>query len=122
LPGSADNLDFAEMGQLSALPRSAVRARTLYLYNSGVLMPPASEHGAAPDENVAIRTRAYFDDVELVGQGEVKRCKLLFLERGAGKTALALRLMGMDPERTTGRTHGVQFRIGARSRRRWVPR
>jgi len=34
-------------------------------------MPPASEHGESADENVAERTRAYFEDVELAGRGQV---------------------------------------------------
>jgi len=98
---------------LKRLPARPHRGRTLFLFGSGVLTPPASEHGREEDENVAQRTEDFFRDVALVGQGQVRRCKLLLLGNGgAGKTTLALAL---DPERdpTTanalGSTHAVQF-------------
>ena len=112
LPEGVDYLDLAGTRSLEALPRCWGKPRTLFLHGSGVLMPPASEHGKDVSENVAVRTRGYFDDVALVGQGEVKRCKLLFLGNGdAGKTNLALRLQpGKDPNTDNpGTTHGVQF-------------
>lgn len=112
LPEGVDYLDLVGTRSLAALPRCWGRPRTLFLHGSGVLMPPASEHGKDASENVAVRTRAYFDDVALVGPGEVRRCKLLFLGNGdAGKTNLALRLLpGKDPNTDNpGTTHGVQF-------------
>lgn len=122
LPDFPDPLDYADLAataalrSLPALPPvhagQGPRPRTLFLHGSGVLMPPASEHGRSADENVAARTRAYFEDVALAGPGQVKRCKLLLLGNGsAGKTCLALRLVpGKDPHRDNpGTTHGVQF-------------
>ncbi|MEZ5963205.1 MAG: TIR domain-containing protein [Planctomycetota bacterium] len=120
LPDTIDYLDLGGMRSLRALPDNWRGARTLFLHGSGVLAPPASEHGAAADENVAARTRAYFDECDLVGHGRVKRCKVLLLGNGgAGKTCLALWLVGGNPARTRpdhepageriGSTHGVQF-------------
>ncbi len=111
-PDALDHIDLGETEGLRKLPDRRGRPRTLMLYGSGVLMPPASEHGKSADENVAKRTQAYFEDVELVGAGEVKRCKLLLLGNGsAGKTCLALRLTpGKEPKNyETDTTHGVQF-------------
>lgn len=110
-PAGLDYVDLAGTENLLALPEHPGRPRTLYLHNSGVLMPPASEHGESPEENVAARTHAYFEDVALVGAGEVKRCKLLVLGNGsAGKTCLSLALTGRDAKRDNpGSTHGVQF-------------
>ena len=94
LPNSIDHVDLASTEGLRELPARWGRPRTLFLHRSGILMPPASEHGRSGRENVAARTRAYFDDVALVGRGEVKRCKLLLLGNGdSGKTCLALRLV-----------------------------
>jgi internalin A len=116
LPDFPSTLDYIDLGRthfLRQLPQNWGRPRTLFLFGSGVLMPPASEHGASGDENVAARTRAYFEDVDLTGQGEVKRCKLLMLGNGAaGKTCLSLALVpGEDPARADqlGTTHAVQF-------------
>lgn len=119
-PASLDYIDLGGMRNLSALPTDWGKPRTLFLFGSGILMPPASEHGENHDENVAKRTRAYFDDVELTGVGDVKRCKLLVLGNGsAGKTCFSLNLVGENPRRTCkdyepkeerlGTTHGVQF-------------
>jgi hypothetical protein len=69
LPKTIDYLDLAGTEGLHALPVHWGRPRTLFLHRSGLLMPPASEHGKDADENVAERTRAYFEDVDLVGQG-----------------------------------------------------
>lgn len=113
LPVAADYVDFSGMEKLKALPPFLGRPRTLFLYGSGLLMPPASEHGKSPDENVAARTHAYFDDVRIAGTGEVRRCKLLLLGNGsAGKTCLSLALVpDLDPAQVDqmGTTHGIQF-------------
>ena len=116
LPNFHRKLDFIDLAfteSLRRLPEQRGNPRTLYLYGSGLLMPPASELGEAVDENVAEPTEAYFKDVALTGEGRVKRCKLLILGNGgAGKTCLSLALVpGKDPleARTLGSTHGVQF-------------
>ncbi|MGE0144409.1 MAG: COR domain-containing protein [Planctomycetota bacterium] len=120
LPDSIDYLDLGGMRRLRRLPENWRRVRTLFLCGSGVLVPPASEHGSAVDQNVARTTKEYFDECERVGRGQVKRCKVLILGNGgAGKTALSLRLTGGDPQRTRkdyepeidriGTTHGVRF-------------
>lgn len=118
LPDLIDYLDLGGMRRLSKLPDGWQRVRTLFLYGSGVVIPPASEHGAQVDEDVAARTKEYFAECDRVGRGTVKRAKVLLLGNGgAGKTCLALRLVGGDPQRTKdkerpdhlGTTHGVQF-------------
>ncbi len=119
-PNALDYVDLGGMNRLTKLPEHIGKPRTLFLYGSALLMPPASEHGAAADENVAERTRAFFDDVELTGPGDVRRCKVLVLGNGSsGKTCLSLNLVGDDPHRTRrdyvpqerrlASTHGVQF-------------
>jgi len=119
-PASLDYIDLGGMRKLSALPEDWGKPRTMFLFGSGILMPPASEHGEDHDENIAKRTRAYFEDVALTGVGDVKRCKLLVLGNGsAGKTCFSLNLVGDNPQRTRsdylpkedrlGTTHGVQF-------------
>ena len=124
-----DYVDLASASSLTKLPRFpelekaqneepvASKPRTLFLFDSGIREPPASEHGATMDTNVALETREYQDEVDLVGEGTVRRCKLLLLGNGAaGKTKLALNLnphcnkeakeKGGDYD---GTTHGVQF-------------
>ena len=118
-PDSVDYVNLGGMRKLTELPAWG-KARTLILHNSSVLMPPASQHGATAAANVAAATRAYFRDVEEVGRGEVKRCKIMVLGNGsAGKTCLSLKLTGGQPERTRkdyepacdriSTTHGVAF-------------
>src|SRR5262249_16215173 len=101
IPGlwKIDYVNLAYATSLERLPNDRGNPRTLFLYGSGVMVPPASEHGKSADENVAFRIREYFKDVELVGEGDVRRCKLLLLGNGAaGKTSLAMRLIpGQDP-------------------------
>ncbi len=116
LPDFHDNLDYinlAGMERLTQLPAKRGRPRTLFLFGSGLLMPPASELGENPNENVAARTEAYFEDVALTGQGEVKGCKVLMMGNGgAGKTCLSLALTpGRSPAEAEalGSTQGVQF-------------
>jgi GTPase SAR1 family protein len=116
LPDFHRKLDFIDLAfteSLLKLPKQRGHPRTLYLYGSGLLIPPASELGETADDNVAERTEAYFQDVSLTGEGKVRRCKLLILGNGeAGKTCLSLALVpGKDPmeARTLGSTHGVQF-------------
>ena len=123
LPDQIDYIDLAFTESLRTLPRPKGKPRTLFLFGSAVLEPPASEHGAAADTNVAAETSEYWDEVDLVGKGTVKRCKLLLLGNGeAGKTMLALNLLGLDKRRKkfdaegkniggeyTGSTHGIQF-------------
>ena len=132
VPELQSNIDYVDLVQTESLiklpkfPRLekaangalvAVRPRTLFLHGSGIMEPPASEHGATADTNVALETREYQDEVDLVGRGTVRRCKLLLLGNGsAGKTMLALNLnphfnkaakeIGGD---YAGTTHGVQF-------------
>ncbi len=106
-----DYVDLAETRDLRALPAERGTPRTLFLHGSGILVPPASEHGATASENVADSVAAYFADVALTGAGDVKRCKLLILGNGrAGKTWLSLALLGRDPrsEAPTS-TDGIQF-------------
>ncbi len=125
LPAALDYLDLAFTRSLLRLPSfpktieddRAGKPRTLFLYGSGVLQPPASEHGSTAHTNVAAETREYQDEVELVGSGDVRRCKLLLLGNGsAGKTKLALNLIpGLSSAKKEdggdypGSTHGVQF-------------
>jgi len=118
-----DYIDLAGMEELTALDEASMlhlakleparRPRTLFLYRSGLRVPPATEHGEREDENVAERSLSYYRDVDLCGRGEVKRCKVLLLGNGsAGKTCLSLALVpGQNPERAKqlGTTHGVQF-------------
>jgi internalin A len=107
-----DYLDLAGAAGLTKLqqPKSG---RTLFLYGSGVRVPPASEHGENASENVAQRVRDYYADCELLGRGKVNRCKLLVLGNGsAGKTCLSAALVPEgDPNLADklGSTHGIQF-------------
>ena len=108
-----DYLDLSGTSGLVELDRPK-GVRTLLLHGSGILVPPATEHGSKRGENVAERTRAYYDDKERFGEGKVERCKLLLLGNGsAGKTSLALAIKGIpDPAKRAedlGSTHGVQF-------------
>ncbi|MCP5520959.1 MAG: hypothetical protein H7A46_05370 [Verrucomicrobiales bacterium] len=119
LAGTEGLKELPEPSQLRELPEPP-KGRTLFLYGSGILVPPATEHGRSADENVAERTRKFFGDQELCGSGEVKRCKLLMLGNGsAGKTSLSLALVGDDPSKAEqlGSTHGVQFWDQPRSAR-----
>ena len=119
-PETVDYMDLAWTRALKAMPGSRGNPRTLFLYGSGVLEPPASEHGQDETENVAQDVCDYFDDVRLTGRGTVRRCKLLILGNGtAGKTCLAMNLADEDYRQAkeaaeaAGRsisTHGVQFR------------
>lgn len=128
LPESMDYLDLTQTVSLTRLPKfpkaeptkdkaDELKPRTLFLYGSAVLEPPASEHGATAETNVALDTREYQDEVDLVGHGTVRRCKLLLLGNGkSGKTKLALNLNPhfnrADKEQGghyNGTTHGVQF-------------
>ena len=126
-PKSIDYLDLAYAERLRQLPRPTAKwPRTLFLYGSGIVQPPASQHGSAEDENVAAATDNYFKSIDLVGEGEVRRCKVLVLGNGgAGKTCLSAAL---DPEgdlqeaMRLGSTHGVHFlrwdleaRVGGRN-------
>ncbi|WP_339750116.1 COR domain-containing protein, partial [uncultured Rubinisphaera sp.] len=114
-PATLDYIDLAWTRSLHALPKERQQPRTLFLYGSGVLEPPASEHGKDDQENVAADVHNYFNDVQLTGKGTIKRCKLLILGNGeAGKTSLSYNLIGKDceQEHQAGRlesTHGVQF-------------
>ncbi len=110
-PETIDYFDLAYAENFTELPRQRRTPRTLFLFQSGILMPPGSEHGRADDENVAQRTQAYFNDVRSFGQGEVRRCKLLILGNGeAGKTCLAGSLVTDQPQQhQPDSTHGVQF-------------
>jgi internalin A len=108
-----DYLDLSGTENLSELDRPE-GVRTLLLQGSGILVPPATEHGSQRGENVAQRTESYYEDTDEFGKGHVKRCKLLLLGNGsAGKTSLALAVRGI-PEpamraKDLGSTHGVQF-------------
>ncbi len=118
-----DYVDLAMTTNLRTLPKfpalerdakgdiTNVQPQTLFLYGSGVLEPPASEHGASADTNVAFDTREYQGEVELVGSGTVRRCKLLLLGNGkAGKTKLALNVNPhLNSNQYNGTTHGIQF-------------
>lgn len=114
-PDTLDYIDLAWTKSLQGLPAQWNRPRTLFLYGSGVLEPPASEHGEHDKQNVAADVRAYFDDIDIVGKGTIKRCKLLILGNGeAGKTCLSYNLINKDckREKEAGRlesTHGIQF-------------
>jgi internalin A len=126
-PKSIDYLDLAYAERLRQLPRPTAKwPRTLFLYGSGIVQPPASQHGSAEDENVAAATDNYFKSIDLVGEGEVRRCKVLVLGNGgAGKTCLSAALdPNGDPKeaRRLGSTHGVRFlrwdlaaRVGGRN-------
>jgi internalin A len=106
-----DYLDLAGTESLKGMGKPEP-LRTLFLYGSGILNPPASQHGRSPTENVAGPTLDFFEEVDRCGAGEVKRCKLLMLGNGeAGKTCLSLALIGDDPNRAKemGSTHAVQF-------------
>ena len=118
-PESIDYVNLGGMRQLTALPAWG-EARTLFLHDSAVQMPPASQHGGTSSTNVAAATRAYFRDVDEAGPGEVKRCKIMVLGNGsAGKTCLSLNITGGNPQRTRKdyepacdrilTTHGVEF-------------
>jgi GTPase SAR1 family protein len=118
-PPTIDYVDLAWTRGLEALPQQRQSPRTLFLYGSGVLEPPSSEHGKHDKENVAADVADYFQDVELTGKGEVRRCKLLILGNGdAGKTCLAMNLAQKDYKSAKAdaeakggsiSTHGVQF-------------
>ena len=111
-PQTLDYVDLAGTKSLEELPAERGQPRTLFLYGTGIRVPPKSEHGQDAGENVAARTQTFFNDVALVGEGDVKRCKLLVLGNGsAGKTCLSLALTGGDPRdaQKLGSTHAVQF-------------
>lgn len=112
LPESIDYIDLAYTRALRELPLGYEKARTLFLYDSGIDIPPDTEKGSDDEQNVAEDVAAYFEDVQLTGRGEIKRCKLLILGNGeAGKTCLSLNLTGRDPKESEvlGSTHGIQF-------------
>lgn len=119
-PDTVDYLDLVRTRRLQCLPAKRGAPRTLLLYGSGVLEPPATEHGADDRQNVAVDVQAYFAAVTLTGPGQARGCKLLILGNGsAGKTCLAMHLAGQDyqqwkaAQEQQGRevsTHGVQFR------------
>ena len=115
LPDFSDSLDCVDLSyatSLQALPERRGRPRTLYLFGSGVMVPPASEHGSGPNDNIANSTAHYFDECTLTGTGTVQRCKIQVLGNGrAGKTALSLLLTGRNPSdaEKLGTTHGVKF-------------
>lgn len=70
-------------------------------------MPPASQHGGE-SENVARKTREYFEEVAEVGEEEYLGCKILLLgSGGAGKTTLNLSLRGISQSHNPGSTHGI---------------
>lgn len=81
-PSQIDYVDLAGTRSLESLPRDRGLPRTLYLYRSGVLEPPASEHGSEDKENVAADVADYFSDMQLTGKGDVRRCKLLMAMPG----------------------------------------
>lgn len=113
-PDALDYLNLAGCGKLESIPTEWIhtpRPRTLFLHGSAVKSPPASQHGQDENTNVAEETRQYFRDKELVGEGQVKRCKVLLLGNGgAGKTTLNLALTGKNPKTDNpGTTHGIQF-------------
>ncbi len=107
-----DYLDLTGTRSLESMPRPT-GGRTLFLHGSGIRVPPSTEHGESPDENVSERTRRYFDDVDLCGLGKVKRAKVLVLGNGsAGKTCLSAALIPQgDPHaaKELRTTHGIQF-------------
>ncbi len=83
--------------------------QTLLLFGSGVLDPPASEHGEQLGDDVARETADFFQDKELSGKGRTNRCKLLLLGNGAaGKTELAHRLCNR-PRVDHSSTDNIQF-------------
>jgi len=116
-----DHIDLTFTRSLRQLPKLPTAARTLKLFGSGILSPPRSEHGDSPHSNVMGQTREHFSEIELVGGGEVKRAKVLFLGNGqAGKSHLATRLYCESTNEpfdascrywkyTQESTHGVQF-------------
>ncbi len=110
-PDTIDYVDLAYAENLTELPDRRQSPRTLFLFQSGILMPPSSEHGGSKDDNVARRTQSYFEDVESFGPGNVRRCKLLILGNGsAGKTCLAGSLVTDKPQQhEPDSTHGIQF-------------
>lgn len=120
LPDSIRYLDLGGMTQLRKLPDNWRETRSLFIFGSAIRVPPVSEHGTGFDDDVAEATKDYFAECDLVGTGEVQRCKVLLLGNGnAGKTCLSLCLTGGDPKRTDPKyepeservvsTHGVQF-------------
>lgn len=116
IPDSWGNIDYVDLSGCEALreiPSALQRfPRTLFLYGSGVLRPPAAQHGLSRGDNVAANTRGYFEDIGDFGSAPVRRCKLLLLGNGAaGKTTLARRLNGehVSNENPASSTHGVQF-------------
>lgn len=131
LPNFADVIDYLDLrwtAGWNTLPPTLVELltsrqppRTLLLYGSRLSVPPASEHGKDPDENVAHQTAEYFQHVNRLGAGEADQAKVLILGNGdAGKSCLASNLMGHVQDyrkkkkqlAAQGRsisTHGVQF-------------
>jgi len=89
--------------------------RTLFLHDSGLLRPPASEHGEDSADNVAATVREFFEDIDLAGKSSSSRCKVVFLGNGdAGKTSLCQLLCGRDPNHGLGSTHGVRLETDSR--------
>jgi internalin A len=83
--------------------------KSLFLYGSGIMNPPFSEHGSQIGDNVAHNTREFFEELTKSGTGQSKRCKLLLLGNGyAGKTELAHRVRNI-PRFDHSSTHGIQL-------------
>jgi len=109
LPEGIDYLNLRGMRKLTGFPQGWDRAKTLYLYGSGLLEPPVSEQGENAQDNVAEQTKDYFSERELIGDGTVRRCKVLVLGNGsAGKTCFSRGLVGEDTRKTES-TEGIQF-------------
>ena len=93
--------------------------RTLFLHDSGLLQPPASEHGEDAGDNVAMAVREFFEDIDLAGARTSNRCKVIFLGNGgAGKTSLCELLCKRSPEHGLGSTHGVRLEMQPRTIKR----
>lgn len=103
-------IDLQETVELRKLPEFVHFPESLFLYESGIRIPPASEHGSRCGENVSENTRLFFKDTKDFGFGEVQRCKLLMLGNGlAGKTLLSQAFINPNKIEKKESTHGVQF-------------
>ena len=111
LPDFGDQLDYIDLcgtQALRRLPNNWGNPRTLFLFDSGIQVPPSTELGTNREHNVADDVKGYFADVESVGWGSVQRCKLLVLGNAdAGKTSLSVALTGQDHQvaKDLGSTH-----------------
>ena len=104
-----DYLDLAGTRALRALPENISTARTLFLFGSGIELPPTL-FGPDDKANVAATVRAYLAEAE---RGTVvdHEVKVILLGNGrCGKSSLVRRLVENTFDPAERSTHGIRLR------------